>query len=629
MIKRALVYIIAVSMLLPAINVFGAYPSDISGHWAYGYLADWFDNGFIVPYPDGTFKPNKPITRAEFCSIANKAFGFSIPANGNFTDIKTDNPYYQDIAIAYGAGYLSGYDDKTIRPGNYIKRQEAAVMVAKALNLTAQESYADSFTDSKLLTFGKGAVGAVAAAEIIKGFSDGSFKPNDNITRAQAVIMLKNAYYRTIARLDQSIYAPPQELNDRLDNINYNSNSGSILAPKPNKTDQDLIIDRANYGESKVENISQNVIVESLRTGTIKNLKVTGDFTIESVVGRGDGTIVLDSVEIYGTLYIYSGVDIRLKDCITNDIVYQGSSIPTITSEGETKTGTITLYENAIINNLKTVNERGFRNIIIEDGVSGKDSTLLHGKFNKVYLKNSYSSIVLSNCTVSDLTVTEDGTHSTINIYADSTVDTFEAKAACTVIGKGKIKTSYIRSSGVTSSIIPESEVGDRPSYNVDPDGTQSSPGKYTVTYYVMARNEQPLSGAKVNFNGIEKSTGSEGNVSFIDISAGSYSYTASKEGYATVRANQTVSGPVNTRIYLDENKKFHAQFVVKENGVPVSGAIVNVGGKSATTDSNGIATITDLVEGDYTYSAEYLGTTKTGSFTVNYINIYINVDFD
>jgi hypothetical protein len=57
-------------------------PSDISGHWAQQTIEKWLSQGLIEGYPDGTFGPDKPVTRAEFVTMVNKAFGLN---NSNAT----------------------------------------------------------------------------------------------------------------------------------------------------------------------------------------------------------------------------------------------------------------------------------------------------------------------------------------------------------------------------------------------------------------------------------------------------------------------------------------------------------------------------------------------------------------
>src|SRR5690606_11728029 len=81
------------------------------------------------------FKPNQAITRAEFVTLVNKVFNFSAMNEISFKDMHAEDAYYSEIKKAITAGYLSGYEDGTVRPGAVITRQEAAVVLAKVFAL--------------------------------------------------------------------------------------------------------------------------------------------------------------------------------------------------------------------------------------------------------------------------------------------------------------------------------------------------------------------------------------------------------------------------------------------------------------------------------------------------------------
>ena len=65
--------------LIPA-NTFAVAASDISGHWAQVTIQSWMDKGLIKGYPDGTFKPDQNLTRAEFMTLANRCLLYTSPS---------------------------------------------------------------------------------------------------------------------------------------------------------------------------------------------------------------------------------------------------------------------------------------------------------------------------------------------------------------------------------------------------------------------------------------------------------------------------------------------------------------------------------------------------------------------
>ena len=183
--------------LTPA-NAFAVAASDISGHWAQVEIQSWMDQGLIKGYPDGTFKPDQHVTRAEFMTLANRAFGYTTVVPITYTDVQADAWYTNAIAIAKAAGYVSGYPDNTMKPQNPITREEVATIVARIKNLTSAANAADKYTDaSKIGSWSKGQVGAVTSAKIMQGYPVGSFMPQGLMTRAEVVVASDNTLHYT------------------------------------------------------------------------------------------------------------------------------------------------------------------------------------------------------------------------------------------------------------------------------------------------------------------------------------------------------------------------------------------------------------------------------------------------
>ena len=180
--------------LLPARA--SSVPSDLNGHWAKPVIMQWVAFGLGSGYPDGTFKPDKPVTRAEFAIMANKTFGITSGGEATFTDCDASKWYYNDLAAAFNRGYITGYKDGTVKPTTPITRQEAALMLAKLLHL--QSSTAAQFTDSaQLPVWAAGSAAAIANAGVMKGYPDGSFRGSQVISRAEAVVALMKASGKT------------------------------------------------------------------------------------------------------------------------------------------------------------------------------------------------------------------------------------------------------------------------------------------------------------------------------------------------------------------------------------------------------------------------------------------------
>lgn len=118
----ALLLVMALVLLSFGGAAVSAANHDYSSHWAAEQIDQWIDQGLLQGYDDGTFKPNNSVSRAEFFAVINRIFGFEDTASINFKDV-AGNAWYADvIRKAVAAGYVSGYEDGTIRPNNPITR---------------------------------------------------------------------------------------------------------------------------------------------------------------------------------------------------------------------------------------------------------------------------------------------------------------------------------------------------------------------------------------------------------------------------------------------------------------------------------------------------------------------------
>ena len=107
---------------------------DIENHWAVRQISDWLNKDLVGGYTDGTFKPDNSITRAEFIALVNRAFGFTETVPVAFSDVRESDWYALEVAKASAIGYIAGYPDGSFKPNNSISRQEAAAILAKCLN---------------------------------------------------------------------------------------------------------------------------------------------------------------------------------------------------------------------------------------------------------------------------------------------------------------------------------------------------------------------------------------------------------------------------------------------------------------------------------------------------------------
>lgn len=192
---------------------FSAQLSDVDNHWAAEEIAKAVEKGYVKGYLDGTFKPNQAVTRAEFVTMVNGAF--AVVEGGNilhFSDVKEGDWFYKNVAAAVAAKYIKGYPDGTFRPNQGITRQEAAVVL---YGLVGSGDKADlTFRDAgQIGSWARDAVARLVAGNVIAGYPDNTFGPTRSITRAEAVVMINKA---VSLKVGQPVVTPGEPANLKL-----------------------------------------------------------------------------------------------------------------------------------------------------------------------------------------------------------------------------------------------------------------------------------------------------------------------------------------------------------------------------------------------------------------------------
>lgn len=193
-INKPLMLVLCFLMVFSAfVPVLGESTNDYGTHWAKETIQSAITNGLAQGYPDGTFKPDNAVTRAEFFAMVNNAYKFTDSSSSTYPDVAGNAWYAPVISKAKAAGYISGYADGGIYPDASISRQETAVIVRSLNSLTAKSAVL-SFNDaSEVADWSKQAVIAAYEAKIMIGYPNGSFKPSAQITRAEALVVLQNS----------------------------------------------------------------------------------------------------------------------------------------------------------------------------------------------------------------------------------------------------------------------------------------------------------------------------------------------------------------------------------------------------------------------------------------------------
>lgn len=155
-------------------------------------IMEFYDRGLTKGYPDGTFKPEGTITRAEFLTFVNRAFEFECGAESlDFTDIDGDEWFSDELRTAVGNGYIQGYPDGTFRPEKEISRQEVAYVINIILDYPA-EVFAETKDDVEY--WAEDAVNALLQRDIMV-LEEGYFYGEKADTRESVAVALLKALH--------------------------------------------------------------------------------------------------------------------------------------------------------------------------------------------------------------------------------------------------------------------------------------------------------------------------------------------------------------------------------------------------------------------------------------------------
>lgn len=189
--KGLLCGVLAASML--TVPAFAADFPDTAGHWARSAIDRWSDYGIVSGYDSGDFGPDDSITRAQMSVILDRIFGWSREAENAFQDIQGTEWYAGAVLRANAAGVLNGDTAGNARPNDPITRQEAAVMLDRALALAGEEPGKTFADDGEIGDWAKEAVSVLSSLGLVSGTSSGTFEPARSITRAETLTILDRA----------------------------------------------------------------------------------------------------------------------------------------------------------------------------------------------------------------------------------------------------------------------------------------------------------------------------------------------------------------------------------------------------------------------------------------------------
>lgn len=168
---------------------------DTKGHYAENHIEKLFDYNIINGYGDNTYRPDNDITRGEFAVIIvnalEKACGYNLGSSTAFSDI---SGHFSEIYICklVSCGIVNGFEDGTFRPDECITRGQAAIIACNMLLYCGIEMKKCASYPDTTGHYAEKHINTLKAFGVVNGYEDGTFKPDENITRGQAAMYVAN-----------------------------------------------------------------------------------------------------------------------------------------------------------------------------------------------------------------------------------------------------------------------------------------------------------------------------------------------------------------------------------------------------------------------------------------------------
>ncbi len=457
--RRLLALVLAVTLLCGGIPLVETQTQAQAASWMDAYLQKVVQWGVMRGDLEGNLEPDRDITRAEFVTMLNRAFGYTETGSTPFKDVKSSDWYADDIGIAYNMGYLYGTSKTTASPNLSITREEAMVMLGKNLMYRPGVGEVLGFTDSRTFSeWSKGYIEIASDTGVVSGYPDGTFRPQNNISRGEAACIIVKA----------------------LGNI--------VNTP----------------GEVTLGGVYGNVLI-SVPGVQLKDTVIAGDLYLTGGVGLGD--VLLENVTVLGRI-IVSGAgasnkgdsSVILRNVQANELIVDSlkDQFVTLRAEGDTTIDFTSVRTDAYI---EDVTPTGYGLKYME--LDGEDGTQLQvaGNIKEVLNMTPGSQLVIAQGPAEKVTIDELATDSTLTINNGASIGELNLDVGTTVNGEGDISHVNVNAPGCSIEMLPDT-ITVRPGITAEVDGetmdsvaaNESSADPRLLAGYPVAKNVAPTS---------------------------------------------------------------------------------------------------------------------------------------
>lgn len=278
--------------------------SDTENHWAKDTINKAKEMNIINGYENDMFMPDNNMTRAELVTVVNRLLGLESESDKYIPDIARQDWFHSDIRKAVAMGILQGDEFGNVKPNDYVTREQAVLILSRALKVENNSVIKPTsyLDDNDISAWARDEVITFVSKNYITGYENNTIKPKENITRAEVLTILNRIVSENI-----------------IENVANKKIGGTALV--------------------KGKNI------------TLANVEIFGDLIIGEATAK---TISLRNVTINGDLILYGSL-------LSNDNTYT------------VKGTTFNMYNQKINSNLYYENKEYGIKIALPDGASAID----------------------------------------------------------------------------------------------------------------------------------------------------------------------------------------------------------------------------------------------------------------
>ncbi|TVX88260.1 S-layer homology domain-containing protein [Paenibacillus agilis] len=394
---------------------------DVESHWAKEKIAEWSSQGVVSGASANEFKPDQQVTRAEWAAIVNRMFQLNEQKPQAYTDVATAAWYADAVNTATTAGYMKGYTDGTFKPNATLTRQEAVASLSRLLKWETNNTALTYKDSADIQSWATSSVSEAVYLGVVKGYEEGTFKPNQSLTRAEAVSMLDRAF-----------------------------DTYGVWYGKA-----------GTYGSATKQEVIQGNVIVNVQDVTLQNIHIKGDLILTQGVGEGD--VHLNKVKVDGKTLIYGGGknSIHVNDSVlVNVVVDKRDGSIRLVAKGTSKIQEIVLQSPTAIDAYSGVDVSRVR---LSEQLPAQSDIRLNGYFNTVEVEAYSIKLQVPQGSIKQLNVAEKAKDTTIEASKEAEILSLVLDAAVKVVGEAVIKQATINAEGSSFDKAPEQlKVGDK-----------------------------------------------------------------------------------------------------------------------------------------------------------------------